>query len=106
MNIDYPELYYKVYPKILSTVNEYLDENYSIEEITEEDMNEMVDRIYIKLVEEYPEIHEDHYERRLRGRKVRGEQWTFYGRSRIIRDLITIFLISELLRRRRSFYPI
>lgn len=103
MSYDYPELYYRVYPKIISTVNEYLDEKFSIEEITDEKMNKMVDDIYIKIVRECPEIHEDPYERRYRGRAT---QRTFYGRGRIIRDLISIFLISELLRRNQTMYPL
>lgn len=104
MSYDYPELYYRIYPKIIATINEELDSNFSIEQISEEQMNKMVDDIYIKMVQECPEIHEDPYERR--SRRVRGEQNVFYGRSRIIRDLITIFLISELLRRNQTLYPL
>lgn len=73
MYYDYPELYYRIYPKVISAVNEHLDENYSMENITKEQMEKMVDDIYIKMVHECPEIHEDPYERRYRGR-VRGEQ--------------------------------
>ncbi len=105
MSYDYPELYYKVYPKIILAVNEHLDENCSLDQITDEQMEKMVDDIYIKMVRECPEIHEDPYERRNRSSRVRSEQIIFYGRGRIIRDLITIFLISELLRRNRTFYP-
>ena len=104
MSYDYPELYYRVYPKIIATINEELDENCSMEEISEEKIEKMVDDIYLKMVQECPEIHEDPYERR--SRRVRGERSIFYGRSRIIRDLITIFLISELLRRNQTFYPL
>ncbi|HEY8362071.1 MAG TPA: hypothetical protein VIK77_04230 [Tissierellaceae bacterium] len=104
MNFDYPELYYRVYPKVMAEIESNLDENYSIENITKEQMEKMVDNIYIKMVKECPEIHEDPYERRYR--RVRGEQRIFYGRSQIIRDLITILLISELFRRRQSFYPL
>lgn len=105
MSYDYPELYYRIYPKVISRVNEHLNERSYMEEITMEQMDKMVDDIYIKMVEECPEIHEDPYERRYRGR-VRGTQSIFYGRSRIVRDLITILLISELLRRNQSFYPL
>ncbi len=105
MYYDYPELYYRIYPKVIAAVNEHLDENFSMEEITKEKMEKMVDDIYIKMVYEYPEIHEDPYERRYRGR-TRAEQRAFYGRSRITRDLITILLISELFRRNHSFYPL
>ncbi|WP_313757359.1 hypothetical protein [Tissierella sp.] len=105
MYYDYPELYYRIYPKVIAAVNEHLDENYSMENITKEQMEKMVDDIYIKMVHECPEIHEDPYERRYRGR-VRAEQRVFYGRSRILRDLITILLISEIFRRNQSFYPL
>lgn len=105
MYYDYPELYYRIYPKVISEVNEHLDENFSMEQITKEEMEKMVDNIYIKMVKECPEIHEDPYERRYRGR-IRAEQNIFYGRSRIIRDLITILLISEIFRRNQSFYPL
>ena len=105
MSYDYPELYYRIYPKIISRVDEHLNGNYSVEEITKEQIDKMVDDIYIKTVQEYPEIHEDSYERRYRGR-IRGAQNIFYGRSRLTRDLITILLISELLRRNQSFYPL
>lgn len=98
MNIDYPELYYRVYPKILSTIDKYLDEDFFIEELTEEEIEEMVDNIYMELVKELPEIHEDSYE--IRVSRMRRKPRTFYGRSRIIRDLISVFLISELLRRK------
>ncbi|CAK7008953.1 hypothetical protein CIW83_12485 [Tissierella sp. P1] len=105
MHYDYPELYYRIYPKVISAVNEHLDDNCSMEKITREQMEKMVDDIYIKMVHEYPEIHEDPYERKYRGR-VRAEQRPFFGRSRITRDLITILLISELFRRNRSFFPL
>lgn len=106
MSYDYPELYYRVYPKIIAAVNEHLDNNRSIEQITNEQMTKMVDDIYVKMVRECPEIHQDPHERRYRGSRVEAEQRIFYGRSRIIRDLITIFLISELLRRNQTFYPL
>lgn len=76
-----------------------------MEQMTKEKMEKIVDDIYIKMVQECPEIHEDPYERRYRGR-VRAEQRIFYGRSRLTRDLITILLISELFRRNHSFYPL
>jgi len=106
MSYDYPELYYRVYPKIISAVNEHLDNNYSAEQITEEQMEKMIDDIYIKMVRECPEIHDDLYEKRYRSGKIKSKQRIFYGRSRIIRDLISIFLISELLRRNQIFYPL
>lgn len=104
--MDYPELYYRTYPKVVSTVNKYLETKPEVEEITDEDMDEMVDEVYIEVVKEYPEIHEDPIERRIRSKRFKSQTRIFYGRSRILKDLITILLISELLRKNRTFYPI
>ena len=111
MNWDYPELYYRVYPKIIQSINSHLGEDYSYENIPETKINAMVDEVYWKLVKECPEIDSDPLDRRGRGRVNSSQR--YYGRRRIVRDLITIFLISELLRRNRDngiytnpyFYP-
>lgn len=116
MNYDYPELYYRIYPKIINAINDHLDPSTPIGDITEENMECMVNDVYSKLIKECPEINEDPVERRYRGRGIRTAQIPFYGRSRIIRDIITVFLISELLRRNQHggywnysnpyFYPL
>lgn len=105
MSYDYPELYYRVYPKVMAAVDAELNGRNPINEISNEQMDKMVNDVYYDMVEEYPEIHEDPYERRYRGR-VRGEQRIFFGRSRILRDFITVLLISELLRRNQTFFPL
>jgi hypothetical protein len=102
MSYDYPELYYRVYPKVIDTVDKHLSSNTAIESITDEDIEKMIDEVYIKMVKEYPEIHEDPLERRGRGSRVKSAQRHFFGRGRLTRDLITIILISELLRRHHS----
>lgn len=99
MGYDYPELYYRIYPKVINAVNDCLSADTKIDDITEEMMDDMVDVVYEQIVRECPEINEDPSERRYRGRGMRTAQIPFYGRRRIVRDLITIFLISELLRR-------
>lgn len=104
--MDYPELYYTTYPKVISEVNLYLEGKSEIEEITPEDIDGMLDNIYVQLANEYPEIHQDIQERKIRSRRYTSQSRAFYGRSKIIRDLISILLISELLRRNRIFYPI
>lgn len=98
MSYDYPDLYYRIYPKILSELEIELDNLNYMDEISEEQMEKIVDNIYYDLLDNYPELSDDPYERKYRG-KVRGGQRPFYGRNRIIRELITILLISELLRR-------
>lgn len=115
MYMDYPEIYYRVYPKIIQTINTHLGENCSYDNIPKEKMDAMVDEVYGKMVRECPEINQDPSEGRGRGR-ARAAQRPFFGRGRITRDLITIFLISELLRRNRDerfigpfsqfFYPL
>ncbi len=110
---DYPEIYYKVYPKIIQTINTHLGSDYSYDNIPKEKMDAMVDDVFGKMVKEYPEIYDDPGERRGRGR-TRATQRPFFGRGRITRDLITIILINELLRRNRDeryrnvpyFYPL
>jgi hypothetical protein len=111
MNWDYPELYYKIYPKLLESMNEHLGADYSYDVITDEKAQLIIDDVYKKLVNEIPEIDSDPLDRRGRGRVSSAQR--FYGRRRIVRDIITIFLISELLRRNRDhgiyanpyFYP-
>ncbi|MBZ2174500.1 hypothetical protein K8M07_04495 [Schnuerera sp. xch1] len=100
MDINYPELYYRVYPKVMDSVNGYLSNNPNPENISDDVLESLVDEVYEKMVEECPEIDEDPIERRGRYRSL---QRPFYGRRRLVRDIITIILISELLRRRRPF---
>ncbi|HSH36752.1 hypothetical protein [Schnuerera sp.] len=96
MDYNYPELYYRIYPKAIESANKYLEENQYGGDISEEDMETMIDEIYDKMVLECPEIDEDPIERRGR---YRVTQRPFYGRRRLIRDIISIILISELIRR-------
>lgn len=99
MDYNYPELYYRIYPKVMSTINEYLDKEGQHRNIAEEDIEKMIDEVYKKMVEECPEINEDPVERRGRMGRYRVNQRIFYGRKRLTRDIISIILISELLRR-------
>ncbi|WFA09415.1 hypothetical protein [Tissierella sp. Yu-01] len=111
MNWDYPELYYRIYPKLLESMNEHLGTDYSYDSISDEKAQIIIDDVYNKMVKEYPEIDSDPLDRRGRGRVSSSQR--YYGRRRIVRDLIAIFLISELLRRNRDngiytnpyFYP-
>ncbi|MBC8588740.1 hypothetical protein [Paratissierella segnis] len=95
---DYPEIYYRVYPKIIQTINSHLGEDYSIDNISEDELDAMIDEVFYKTAKECPELYQDPSERKGKGR-IRSAQRPFYGRGRITRDLIAIFLISELLRR-------
>lgn len=96
MEMNYPELYYRIYPKAIDAVNKYLHNNPSVYNITDSDVESLVDEVYEKLAYECPEIDEDPAERRGRYRSLQRQ---FYGRRRLARDIITIIVISELLRR-------
>lgn len=110
MSRDYPELYYRIYPKLLESINDQLGADYSYDEISDEKIQIIVDDVYNKLSKECPEINSDPLDRR-RGR-VKYSQ-TYLSRRTLVRDLISILLISELLRRNREenryrnpyFYP-
>lgn len=104
MNLNYPELYYRIYPKVINIVNSYLKDKESIEDIGKKDMEKMVDEVYQNIVMECPEIDEDPIERRGgRGSRYRIMQRPFYGRRKLIQDIITIILLSELLRRTNPY---
>ncbi|NLW21885.1 MAG: hypothetical protein GXY88_01300 [Tissierellia bacterium] len=96
MDYNYPELYYRIYPKVMDTINKYFNKGNRGPNLTEKDIEEMIDQVYEKMVAECPEIDEDPIERRGRHRVT---QRPFYGRRRLARDIISIILISELLRR-------
>ena len=99
MDYNYPELYYRIYPKAIDAVSRYLNNKENQENITEEEMEGMIDEVYEKMVVECPEINEDPVERRGRGGRHRVAQRPFFGRRRLVRDIISIILLSELLRR-------
>ncbi len=104
MNMNYPELYYRIYPKAIDSINRYMKNNPYMDNITDEVVETLVDEVYEKMVNECPEIDEDPIERR-KGR-YRAYQGIIYGRRRLARDIIAIIIISELLRRLnpRLFY--
>lgn len=98
MNWDYPELYYRIYPKIMQILDDSYSDNCYLDSFTEMEIEYIVEDVYKKMVKECPEMGSDPMERRGR---CRSAQNIFYGRGRLVRDLIRIFLISELLRRSR-----
>lgn len=92
MSYDYPKLYYRIYPKIINAV-ESMDD---LSKLTKKQIENSIGRIYLDMVGEFPEIHEDIYERKHNAR--RNNQLIYYGRSKVMMDLIAILLMSELLR--------
>ena len=98
-NIPYPELYYRIYPKVIDTISKNIKEVPIEEDILEEDIDKMIDEVFEEIVKECPEIGEDPMERRARGPRYRITNRPIYGRRRLARDIISIILLSELLRR-------
>ena len=102
-SIPYPELYYRIYPKVIEVMNQNIGPN--IEKVISQDkLEDMVNEVYEQMIEECPEIGEDPMERRQRSSRYRAVQRPLYGRGRLLRDIISIILISELLRRRNPYY--
>lgn len=103
----FPELYYRLYPMVEDNVNRYLKENPAGPDLTDEQVQGIVDEIFERLVRECPEIAEDIDEKNNRhAMDVEAQQRPFYGRRRLSRDLISIILLSRLFGRRgRRRYP-
>ena len=102
-NIPYPELYYRIYPKVIEVVNKNIGLNAMDEVISQDKVDNMINEVYEEMLEECPEIGEDPIERRQRSPRYRAAQRPLYGRGRLLRDIISIILISELLRRRNPY---
>lgn len=100
INIEYPELYYRIYPKAVEVVNKYANEIASEAEISQDRVEKMIDEVYDEMIKELPEVAQDPMERRSR---YKAAQRPFFGRRRLLRDIIAIILISEILRRRNPY---
>ena len=100
MNWDYPELYYRIYPKLLESINEHLGADYSCDEISDQEAQIIVDEVYNKFAKECPEISSDPFDRRRKGKSKIAQ--TYYTRSRLVREIISILWIRQLLRRNRE----
>ncbi|MBE6081956.1 MULTISPECIES: hypothetical protein [Tissierellales] len=98
-NLLYPELYYRIYPKVIDVINKNLSIISADTELTDEQLNNMVEEVYREMIQECPEMQEDPGERKIRSSRYRIQR-PYYGRGRLARDIISIILISELLRRR------
>lgn len=101
-NIPYPEMYMKIYPiaqEVLSKYYPYEAEIYDMPSQTE--IDKMIDEVYDKMINDYPEIENDTRERRAEGRGISSQQRPYYGRRRLFRNLIGLILLGGLLNRRR-----
>jgi hypothetical protein len=93
----YPEIYHRVYPKIMRVCAEKDDPDmypYPSRAMVES----MTDEVYMRTVMEIGDPEDDGYGM-MQGRQV--APFGFGRRRRLLRDLIRILLIRELLRRRR-----
>lgn len=106
MNYDfnYPDLYYQVYSKVMEVLSKNIHSE--INSLSQDLVEKMIDEVYIDIVDLYPEIDEDPVERRSRFPKYsRINKRYYYGRKKLLRDFISIILISELLRRIHPYTP-
>ncbi|MCK9444195.1 MAG: hypothetical protein M0Q14_06685 [Tissierellaceae bacterium] len=101
MNYDYPELHYIIYPKVVEALDKYFEKTRTIEDISGEEIEIAVHAVYKKMVQEHPEIHGDPSERRYRA-KEKNKLKSFYGRGKVVKDLISILIITELFRRKQN----
>ena len=93
----YPDIYYRLYPYI-HRVCDYMDNPY-VPYPTQEQIENMVDECYDMCMREMPDLEEYAGGMIPMYRGIEGQQ---YGNRRpILRDLISIIIISELFRRRR-----
>ncbi|WP_026895106.1 hypothetical protein [Clostridiisalibacter paucivorans] len=101
----YPEIYYQITPKANQCIYRYYPPYMPIYNLPDdEQMDMMVDEVYEGVIKEYPEIDRDPKERRGKSKGVFFQGRQFYGRRRLLRDMISIILLSELLKR-RNYYP-
>lgn len=103
-NIQYPDLYNRLMPKVRECVNIYLYNTPMNSAPTQEQLDSMVNDVYEKMLEECPEIAEDPAERRRGIRNVSSQNRPFYGRRRLLRDITAILLLRELFGRRYPYY--
>ncbi len=96
-NLNYPDLYYQVYSKVMDAVSKYI--NTGIESISKENIDEMIDEVYGEMIKLYPEVNKDPIERRNRVYGYDKMKQGYYSRRKLLRDFISVILISELLRR-------
>lgn len=102
MNIQYPEIYYKVYPKVQKCILRYYPPYLPIYKLpNEEQFTTMIDEIYDEMIEEYPEIAEAMKERKSRNASM---QSSYYGRGGLFKSLIWIILLRTLLGKKSPYY--
>ncbi|WDV46987.1 hypothetical protein PV797_04620 [Clostridiaceae bacterium M8S5] len=101
-NMQYPEIYYRIHPNVVQCIMRYSSSYDMLNQMPEEDLVEvMIDEIYNEVIREYPEINKDLREQRSVVRTKYAQNRPYYGRKKLLKDIISIILIGELLYRRR-----
>jgi len=104
-DVQYPELYYRLYPKVAECVENHMGNMPMDSMPTDAEREQMIDEVYRRMITECPEITEDPDERRdVYTHNISVQQRPFYGRRRLLRDITGILILRELLRRRRPGY--
>lgn len=102
-NTPYPELYYRIYPKVIEVINKNIGFESIDENSYQDKVESMISEVFEQMASECPEIIADPLERRQRSSRYKTAQRIYYGRGRLVRDIISIILISELLRRNSPY---
>ena len=106
--IPYPELYYMIYPKVVQCIEEYFGEYEITHDMSQGEIDTLIDSVYAEVLSECPEIEEDEVE--IESNDVNSLRRPFFGRRRLLRDAVAIIFFGELFRRmgrypRRGYYP-
>lgn len=102
MNHMFPELYHRLRPHIHECMSRHIKEKGEEWEPNRRELDSMTDEIYERMMREYPEIDQDLDERRFgMASDFDAMQRPFFGRRRLLRDLIAITLLGTFLNRRR-----
>ncbi|WP_066497682.1 hypothetical protein [Abyssisolibacter fermentans] len=104
-NIQYPEIYYRIHPSVVQCIMRYFSSYNALNQMPDEDqLSVMVDEVYSEVVREYPEINKDIKEQKSLIRTKYAQNRPYYGRKRLLKDIISIIIIGELMKRRRPPY--
>ncbi|AFS77707.1 hypothetical protein Curi_c06340 [Gottschalkia acidurici 9a] len=98
-HIPYPELYYIIYPKVVQCMEEYFGGYEITHDISQGEIESLIDSVYAKVISECPEIAEDEVEMESYDVNSSIRPRPFFGRRRLLRDIAAIIFFGELFRR-------
>lgn len=121
LEAQFPELYYKLKPYIMMVCDQM--ERRGLSEPSQDMVDELADKIYEDVITLYPDVADyarnnepmtseeavpavvvTDYSRSFGNRNRRGRYWRPFRRRGVVKDLITILLLSELGSRRNRYY--